>query len=248
MIFCVNIVAGSLQALPSTRACSRSTNAYVLHRGSKHASLPSHAIYTCTASKWAMPWTMFLFFQSPTTWIMSTTTSICLGNVDMETSNSHCSLANNLHIDVTQIRMMFIVNSFDLNVDVFNKSTSYHLLSDHGGYLKRLDSEVRDPYFTASRWYDLSLALTWKTIFFVKVVCSALDVQFNNNDLIFVLKFWTWLICHQDKNAYKIGIFINILLDHYGVDLSHRSFKLPLLIDQAACEHEFLAFKFHCIT
>ena len=31
---------------------------------------------------------------------------------------------------VAQIRMMFILNSCDLNVDVFNESTGFHVLHD----------------------------------------------------------------------------------------------------------------------
>ena len=44
-------------------------------------------------------------------------------------------------IKVAQIRMIFIVDFCDLNVDVFNESTGYYVLLDyghHGGYLKRL--------------------------------------------------------------------------------------------------------------
>ena len=32
---------------------------------------------------------------------------------------------------VAQIRMMFIVDSCDLNVDVFNESTNFHVLHDY---------------------------------------------------------------------------------------------------------------------
>ena len=49
--------------------------------------------------------------------------------------------------EVAQIRMMFIVDYCDLNVDVFNDSTGFYVLHDydpHGGYLKRLQSEVRN--------------------------------------------------------------------------------------------------------
>ena len=52
--------------------------------------------------------------------------------------------------EVAQIRMMFIINSCDLNTDVFNDFTGYHVLPDygpHGGYLKRLQSEVRGSMF-----------------------------------------------------------------------------------------------------
>ena len=57
---------------------------------------------------------------------------------------------NIVRTEVPQIRMMFIVDSCDLNVDVFNDSTGYHVLPDygpHGGYLKRMQSEVRISMF-----------------------------------------------------------------------------------------------------
>ena len=34
--------------------------------------------------------------------------------------------------EVVQIRMIFIVDSYDLNADVFIGSTGYHILSDYG--------------------------------------------------------------------------------------------------------------------
>ena len=52
---------------------------------------------------------------------------------------------------VAQIRMMFIVDSCFLNDDVFNESIGYHVLSNyglHGGYLKRLQSKMREICFT----------------------------------------------------------------------------------------------------
>lgn len=45
---------------------------------------------------------------------------------------------------------MFIVNIRSLNADVFNESTSYHILchyGPHGGYLKRLQSQMVDNMF-----------------------------------------------------------------------------------------------------
>ena len=60
------------------------------------------------------------------------------------------TVGNIVRTEVAQIRMMFIVDSCDLNVDVFNDSTGYHVLPDyepHGGYLKTLQSEVRGSMF-----------------------------------------------------------------------------------------------------
>jgi hypothetical protein len=98
-----------------------------------------------------------------------------------------------VRIEVAQIRMMFIINSCDLNADVFNDSIGYHVLPDygsHGGYLKRLQSEVRGFMFhnfqmTRSRLgTDLEDVLMFQ-IFFAQVVCSALDARFCDNDLIY---------------------------------------------------------------
>jgi hypothetical protein len=60
------------------------------------------------------------------------------------------TVGNIVHTEVAQIRIMFIVDSCYLNVDVFNDSTGYHVLPDyslHGGYLKRLQFEVRGSMF-----------------------------------------------------------------------------------------------------
>ena len=51
------------------------------------------------------------------------------------------TVGNIVRTEVARIHMMFIVDSCDLNVDVFNESTSYHFLPDygfHGRYLKML--------------------------------------------------------------------------------------------------------------
>lgn len=55
-----------------------------------------------------------------------------------------------VRIEIAQICMMLIVKFCDLNVDVLNESTSYHILHDygpHGGYFKRLQYEVRGSIF-----------------------------------------------------------------------------------------------------
>ena len=160
--------------------------------------------------------------------------------------------------EVAQIRMMFIVDSCDLNVDVFNESTGYHVLPDygpHGGYLKRLQSEVRGSMFhsfqmTRSRLgIDLEEALMFQKNF-AQVVCSALDARFCDNDLISCFK----ILNPTNMPSGQVGLQnwcvseLDTLLCHYGVDRSHGSFKLPPLVDQTACKREFLAFKLQCTT
>ena len=44
------------------------------------------------------------------------------------------TVENILRTEVAQIRMMFIVDSCDLNADVFDESTGYHVLHDYGPY------------------------------------------------------------------------------------------------------------------
>ena len=74
--------------------------------------------------------------------------------------------------EVVQICMMFIVNSCNLNADVFNNFTAFHVLSDYGphsGYLKRLQSEIRGSMFHSFHmtWSKLGTDLE-KTLIFQK--------------------------------------------------------------------------------
>ena len=48
--------------------------------------------------------------------------------------------------EITSIRMLFIIESTNLNESTFNEETGYHIIPDFGppgGYLKRLSSEIR---------------------------------------------------------------------------------------------------------
>jgi hypothetical protein len=98
--------------------------------------------------------------------------------------------------EVAQICMMFIVDSCDLNADVFNDSTGYHVLPNygpHGGYLKRLQSEVRGSMFHSFQMArsrlgtNLENALIFQNNF-AHAVCSALDARLCDNDLISCFK------------------------------------------------------------
>ena len=101
-----------------------------------------------------------------------------------------------VHTEVAQICMMSILKSCYLNVDVFNESTGYHVLPNdgpHGGYLKRLQSEVSNSIFhsfqmTRSRHgIDFEGALMFQKIY-AQVVCSALNARFCDVDLISCFK------------------------------------------------------------
>ena len=125
------------------------------------------------------------------------------------------TVGNIVRTEVAQIRMMFIVDSYDLNVDVFNDSTGYHVLSDygsHGGYLKRLQSEVRGFMFhsfqmTRSRiGTDLEETLMFQKNF-AQAVCYALDARFCDNDLIFCFKILNPTNMPSGQVACKIGVF-----------------------------------------
>ena len=48
------------------------------------------------------------------------------------------------------IRMLYVVDSTDLNQDTFNTNVDYHVIPQygpHGGYLQRLSSEIRESRF-----------------------------------------------------------------------------------------------------
>ena len=154
--------------------------------------------------------------------------------------------------------MMFIVNSCYLNTDVFNDSTGFHVLLDydsHGGYLKRLQCEVRCSTFYKFHMIrprldtDLEETLMFQKNF-AQFVCSALDGRFCDNDLIFCFK----ILNPTNTPSREVGLQnwcvseLDTLLCHYGVYRSHGSFKLPPLVDQTTYKREFLAFKLKCTT
>ena len=163
-----------------------------------------------------------------------------------------------MHTEVAQIRMMFIVDSCDINVDIFNESTGYHVLHDygpHGGYFKRLQSEVRGSIFHSFQMprsrlgIDLEEAVMFQKNF-AHVVYFALDARFCDNDLISCFK----ILNPTNISLWQVGLQnwcvseLHTLLCHYGVDRSHGSFKFPPLVDQTTCKREFLAFKLQCTT
>ena len=105
-------------------------------------------------------------------------------------------MENIVQTKVAQICMMFIVDSCDLNDDVFNESTGFYVLCNyglHGGYLKMLQYEVRGAMFynfemPRSRLdIDLEETLMFQRNF-AHVVCSALDACFYDNNLILYFK------------------------------------------------------------
>lgn len=55
-----------------------------------------------------------------------------------------------IHDEVAQIRIMFIVEFCDLNVNVFNEPTDYYVISYYGpqgGYFKKSQSKIRGSIF-----------------------------------------------------------------------------------------------------
>ena len=59
-------------------------------------------------------------------------------------------LAGIICSEIAQLHMLFIVESCDLNAATFNEDTCFYVLpkyGPHGGYLRRLQSEIRDKMF-----------------------------------------------------------------------------------------------------
>ena len=119
-------------------------------------------------------------------------------------------MGNIVPAKVAQIRIMFIINPFDLNDGVFNESIGYHVLPDYGlqdRYLRRLQFEVRGSMFhnfqmTRSRLgIDLEEAFMFQKKF-TSVICYIFDACFSDNDLI---------------SCFKILNLINMPLERVGL-------------------------------
>ena len=57
--------------------------------------------------------------------------------------------------DIAQIRMLFIEENTNLNCEIFNEQTGYHILPEfgpQGGYLRKLPSEIR-----GGRFHDVDM-------------------------------------------------------------------------------------------
>ena len=168
------------------------------------------------------------------------------------------SIGSIIRSEIVQIRMLFIVESCDLNAATFNEDTGFHLLPEygpHGGYLKRLQSEIRGKMFHGFEMKrcrlgtDLGEALDFQRAF-AEAVCAGLDARFQDNDLITCFK----VLNPTNMPSRQVGLQnyfvaeLESLLAHFGVDRSHAGFTLPTLVDVAACKREFLSFKLQCTS
>ena len=160
--------------------------------------------------------------------------------------------------EIQQIRLLFVHKSTDLNAASFNEETGFHILPDygpHGGYLRRLQSEIRGNMFHSIRMtrcrlgIDLEEALTFQRAF-LEAVYTGLEARFWDNDVISTFKD----LNPTNMPSRQVGLQnvfmqeLEALLAHYGVDQFHSCFALPALVDAAACKKEFLAFKLQCIS
>ena len=76
---------------------------------------------------------------------------------------------------------------------------------------------------------------------FAQTVCSVLDARFCDNDLISCFKILnpTNMPLKQVSLQNWCISELDTLLCYYGIDRSHGSFNLPLIVDQTTCKHEF---------
>ena len=162
-------------------------------------------------------------------WVGSSISSFCIFFVDILHSSPMLSkvfqlkftnviiMGNIMCTEIAQFYMRVIFNSCDLNVDVFNESNGYYILANygpHGRYLKGLQSEWGNLYFTTSEWHGLGLALTWKRYWWSKKNLHKLFVPPLMDTIVtmtwfLVLRFWAQLTCLEDKRGYKIGVSLN---------------------------------------
>ena len=127
---------------------------------------------------------------------------------------------------VAQIYTMLIVNSCYLNVDIFYKFVSYHILPDYGPYgryLRMLQSKVRRSMFYSFQWTRCRLGIDLeKTLMFKEKIayvnCSVFYARFNENDLISCFKILnpTNMPSRQIDLHNRCISELETLLGHYG--------------------------------
>jgi hypothetical protein len=75
--------------------------------------------------------------------------------------------------------MLYVIESFDLNVNIYNESIGFHILSNfgpHRGYLRRFSLEIRGGKYhninmiCDCTWADLEDVLAFQMIFVEAVI------------------------------------------------------------------------------
>jgi hypothetical protein len=149
--------------------------------------------------------------------------------------------------------MLYVIESTDLNVDTFNESTGFHILPDfgpHGGYLKRLSSEIRGSKFHIVQMIrdctgaDLEEALVFQRNF-AGAVTTALENRFDDYGIVPCFK----ILSPANMPIRQVGLKswgvtdLEVIVQHYGIEKAIRSCNFPAMIDAAVVKREFLAFK-----
>ena len=136
------------------------------------------------------------------------------------------SIGSIVKSEIATIRMCFVMDSCDLNQDIFNSSSGFPILSQFGppcGYLQRLSNEIRGYKFHSINLIrdplgrDLNNALDFKKLY-SKAVCSALETIFIDNDIIDCFKILNLLhMSHiQVGLAYWGVVMLDRLLQQCG--------------------------------
>jgi len=101
-----------------------------------------------------------------------------------------------VHSKIAQIKMMFIVESIDLNASTFNDNIGYHVIPEYGplgGHLRKLQSKIHGKMYHGFEMdrcrmgTNLKEALQFQRAF-AKAVCAGLDARFQDNDIISCFK------------------------------------------------------------
>ena len=101
-----------------------------------------------------------------------------------------------IRIQIESIRMLYVVDSTDLNQDTFNANVDYHVIPQYGppgGYLQKLSSEIRRSIFHSKdmikdpKGIDLEEALNFQKSY-AEAVCKCLEARFSDNGIISAFK------------------------------------------------------------
>jgi len=106
------------------------------------------------------------------------------------------TIGSMVKIDIAQICILFIEENTDLNCEIFNEQTGYHILPEfgpQGRYLRRFPNEIRGGKFhdvdmiRDRTEQDLIKAMTFQKQFAL-AVCNALECRFEDNHIMAAFK------------------------------------------------------------
>lgn len=101
-----------------------------------------------------------------------------------------------IRTEVVELRMLYVIECVDLNVDTFNESTRFHILPNfgpYGGYLRRLSSKIRGIKFHNVQMIQVCIGANLEEALqfqrnFAETITTTLESCFDDHGLIVSFK------------------------------------------------------------